>query len=431
MKILIVSTFFPPQNSIASLRPYSWAKYWSQMGHEVTVLTTAKEKQDNDLNYDLSQFRKIEVPFHIPLYTRFVKPKMQKQMNFAKKNKRSFGAILSGIKKIYLTFVTSTGCFYAQRFPDWYDVWARKVIKKLIKDKSYWDVVVTTFAPYACCFIGYYLKRHDYTKKWISDWRDLWTDSHLFKGIKIFHPYEKWLESKFNRTADYITTVSDGLATTLAEKTRKKITVIYNGYDEDFFDSIKKTKRKFYEKVTISYTGSLYKKYQDIEPLLQAMRELYLEGVLSPIKLEVVSLGANCDMTALFKQYGLSEFYTYKGFLPQERAHEIQYNSDVSLFLDYYNSNVKGILTGKLFEYLYISQMIWSIGGSLDSDANNIIKKCNAGICLGKDVPVIKTELIKLIGNRETYCSLEKKYEEINKYDRKIQAQKMCDLFLS
>ena len=37
MNILIVSHYFPPGNSIAALRPYSWAKYWSRMGHQVTV----------------------------------------------------------------------------------------------------------------------------------------------------------------------------------------------------------------------------------------------------------------------------------------------------------------------------------------------------------------------------------------------------------
>lgn len=42
MRILIVSTFFPPENSIASFRPYSWAKWWSRAGHEVTVVSTKK-----------------------------------------------------------------------------------------------------------------------------------------------------------------------------------------------------------------------------------------------------------------------------------------------------------------------------------------------------------------------------------------------------
>ena len=55
-RILIVSHFFPPLNSIASQRPYSWARTWTDMGHSVSVLTTAKMPFDGtpDLELDLS-----------------------------------------------------------------------------------------------------------------------------------------------------------------------------------------------------------------------------------------------------------------------------------------------------------------------------------------------------------------------------------------
>ena len=57
MKILIVSTYFPPANSIASLRPYSWAKWWSRAGHDITVLTTEKDKRSNDFKLDCKGFK--------------------------------------------------------------------------------------------------------------------------------------------------------------------------------------------------------------------------------------------------------------------------------------------------------------------------------------------------------------------------------------
>ena len=59
-KILIITHYFPPINAIASHRPYSWAKYWSRMGHNITVLTTKKEPKSNDLNLDCSFFKVIE-----------------------------------------------------------------------------------------------------------------------------------------------------------------------------------------------------------------------------------------------------------------------------------------------------------------------------------------------------------------------------------
>jgi len=77
LKILIITHYFPPSNSIASHRTYSWAKYWSKMGHDVTVLTTAKERRENDLNLPFDGFQVIEI--ENTFYTRLKKYLGQKQ----------------------------------------------------------------------------------------------------------------------------------------------------------------------------------------------------------------------------------------------------------------------------------------------------------------------------------------------------------------
>lgn len=65
MNILIVAHHFPPENAMASLRPYSWAKYWSKLGHRVCVLTTQKEVFDAPLTLDLdvTPFDVVELPY--------------------------------------------------------------------------------------------------------------------------------------------------------------------------------------------------------------------------------------------------------------------------------------------------------------------------------------------------------------------------------
>ncbi|MDE2260558.1 MAG: hypothetical protein KGK17_09585, partial [Betaproteobacteria bacterium] len=65
LRILVVTHFFPPLNSIASHRPFSWARTWANMGHEVHVLTTEKYPFDGsmDLQYDLSGFQTHVVPY--------------------------------------------------------------------------------------------------------------------------------------------------------------------------------------------------------------------------------------------------------------------------------------------------------------------------------------------------------------------------------
>ena len=58
LRILIVSHDFPPLNSSASRRPFSWARAWTDLGHEVHVLTTAKYRHDRltDGSQDMSGF---------------------------------------------------------------------------------------------------------------------------------------------------------------------------------------------------------------------------------------------------------------------------------------------------------------------------------------------------------------------------------------
>ena len=70
----------------------------------------------------------------------------------------------------------------------------------------------------------------------------------------------------------------------------------------------------------------------------------------------------------------MEDFYKYLGVIPHEQALQIEYDSDIVLFLDYYKPNVKGILTGKLFEILYIAKDILCIGAPVKSEAGMIIE---------------------------------------------------------
>lgn len=58
MKILICSRYFAPQNTIGAVRPTMFAKYLSQFGHEVTVITEKVADNNAYINYS---FEVIEV----------------------------------------------------------------------------------------------------------------------------------------------------------------------------------------------------------------------------------------------------------------------------------------------------------------------------------------------------------------------------------
>ena len=76
-RILIIGRYFPPLDSIASLRLYSWAKHFRDRGAEVTILTTSKEKQVMvPLDVDTRGIEILELPYFDPI-TRLTGEKKQ------------------------------------------------------------------------------------------------------------------------------------------------------------------------------------------------------------------------------------------------------------------------------------------------------------------------------------------------------------------
>lgn len=423
MKILIVSTFFPPSNSIASLRPYSWAKYWSKMGHEVTVLTTKKEKSVSDLNLDCSMFNVIEIPYYIPLRKSYHDVK-----NIIKQNKQLTlkQMLINSMRKVYDKFTRKTGVLYACRYPDWLDIWAKHAIQHIKNDNV--DIIISTGWPYSVHRIGYYLKSNGLAKKWILDWRDLWTKNHLYKGLPIFYPIEKYLENKFHNTADLITTVSEPLAEVLRNMTKTPVATIYNGFDPEDYENLLNKTRKKNERLEIVYTGTIYKNFRDPTPLLQAIKELLENKSINKNDLHITFAGNHADISELISRFNLNEIYTYLGFLPREKALELQYDADILLFLEYENPEVKGVLTGKLFEYLYIAREIWAIGCSNKTETGALIETSNSGIAFGKDKEKIKKYIINKLKNKNVDKFKNKNLQIIEYYNRKKQAEKMLEL---
>ena len=164
LKILIITHYFPPLNSIASHRPYSWAKYWSKMGHDVTVLTTPKEQRDNNLNLPFDGFKVIEIenPLHIKLKKILGQgQKLAQQHSIeAKEKSKNKSLKLLFIKKIK-SIAEKKGIFLTARMPDFTDVWYFNVIKKF--DFQHYDIVVSSSGPYTVHLLGLRLKKKKFS----------------------------------------------------------------------------------------------------------------------------------------------------------------------------------------------------------------------------------------------------------------------------
>jgi len=434
LKILIITKSFPPQNAIAAHRPYSWAKYWSRAGHDVTVLTIPKIIQPQDAILPTEGFRVIEVP--IPFWSSFLKTTAKSHrlsLPSAKSDRplKPLEAIKNFLYKKTIGFLNYYGIFSACRMPDILDFWGKTAFQAVCG--STWDVVVSTAGPYAVHRPAYHLKKNGLATIWLMDWRDLWTEHHAYPGLPIVRSFEKILEKRWSLAADVITTVSEPLAERLRQHYGDKVFVIYNGFDEEEYEKLPPSRIFPRDGVSrIIYTGSIYKGYQDPSPLFAAVEQLSRQHGLTPRQLRIIFCGFNSDFTALAREHAVEAFVEYHGFLPRSEALRMQRDADALLFLEFESEEVKGILSGKLFEYLFAGPPILGIGLEDDSSVGQILKQTGRGVCLGKNVNAIKEKLLDIIragaGPRASEDAAIP--DAIRQFSRKVQSQKMLNLLI-
>jgi len=438
--ILIITHYFPPMNSIASLRPYSWAKYWSRMGHNVAVLTTKKIKQENDLNLDISGFEIIEVEnkFLTKLKNILkVDNKIfynSKNMSITIKNNNSIDSNFTKSFKIEVLnklkdYFNSKGIItWDARCPNLFDFWIKYAFN-IIKKKKF-DLIISTFAPYATHLVAFKYKKNNPNTFWVADYRDLWTQSHMFKGLFAFTLIEEYLERKINTTANLITTVSEPLANQLKEKYGiSNVEVIENGFDPEDFKNIPAEKIWKDNKVKLVYTGTIYTGKQDPSPLFEAIRQIYNSDYKYLLdNLEIIFIGGGKgNLDELILKYNASKWVKHLGFLKREDSLRMQRDAHVVLFLEFEAENVDGILTGKLFEYLFSGTQIWGIGVTNKSAPGRLIEESGHGINFGKDVNKIKEHLINLLKSSEK-PKFDINAKLLEKYTREYQAKKLLEL---
>jgi glycosyltransferase involved in cell wall biosynthesis len=411
MRILIISTFFPPLNSIASQRPYSWAKYFRDKGASVTVLTTDNENLDPNIHTHLPMDN-IEV-ISVPNSSFLTSMRgAQQQME----SKRS-GGLVARIRN-------KTGILSACRMPDLSDVWARKALA-VIKQKGKWDVVISTSGPYSVHYIGYRLTHCGLTSKWFADYRDLWTNHEFYQGLFPFTLIEKKLEQRWLKRSDAIITVSRGLCNELKNLfPAKPIKVITNGFDPMLYQLIEAPVSK--SKFRIVYTGSIYNGTEDPKLALTAIRALITNSEIDANNIEVLFYGKfNADLEQLIDQLDLSRICKQMGMVNMSMAFACQQSADVLLFFKPSSIKNTGIITGKLFEYINSGTPILVTGMSDDEEAMAIILETQTGFNAHNDIEQVKRYLTNRYHDIDDY---EPDQNAIKKYQREYQAALMYKL---
>jgi glycosyltransferase involved in cell wall biosynthesis len=261
--------------------------------------------------------------------------------------------------------------------PDARKYWVKpsvKFLKKYLVEHNI-DTIITTGPPHSLHLIGLKLRK-ELAIKWLADFRDPWTTIGYHSALKLTKKSQEKhckLEAEVLQTADQIVTTSFTTREEFLNITTQPIEVITNGYDVE-----KHSPTSLDEKFTISHIGSLLSErnplilWEVLSELLQADTnfaadfQLQFAGVISE------------RIQYKIQEAGLSDYTTYFGYVSHQKALQLQRASQVLLVIEIDAEKTKGIIAGKLFEYMAAERPIIGIGPK-DADISKIIQETNTG----------------------------------------------------
>ena len=370
MRILIVAHDFPPLNSSASRRPYSWARAWTDAGHEVHVLTTAKYALDGraDLALDLSGITVHEVAY----------------LRRARAASGAGGAspvpapspLFELVRRATRRLRLGLGLF-TQTTMLAYPRLARAGLA-LLASRPF-DLIVSTSGPEVCTFVAHRLAGRA-RLPWLADYRDLWFQEFAVQRYAFTTFATGRLNRRMLRRAAAVSTVSEGLAGYLRRVVACPVWVCYNGFLEPFkgtgdVPALEPGKRH------IVYTGNFYPDKRDPAPFCDALARLLQAepGLRGRLRVDVFGPDEPW-VRERFAARGLQDVLAVHGQVGYGTSLAAQRAADLLLFVDWMDDRAEGVLTGKLFEYLASGAPILSVGTRRDSEAARVILDCAAGV---------------------------------------------------
>lgn len=377
-KILIITYYWPPAGGPGVQRWLKFAKYLPEFGWKPVIYTPENpsyplldETLMNDVPEDIEIVRtKIWEPYQLA-------EKLNKSNKKFKAGQFDVGKNQSWKSKLSIWV---RGNFF---IPDARVFWVKPSIQFLEKyiHENNINTIVTSGPPHSLHLIGLGLKDKFPNLKWIADFRDPWTEISYYKHLKLTKSSDKkhrQLESAVFKNAD----ITLATSYTDAENFRKagaNSVCITNGFDESDSDKPKiQTENILKDKFTLSYIGVL-EQLRNPENLWKVLDELVKENIDFAKYFSLKFVGRIDDKILNFiESSSLKNHILNLGYLAHGKAVEEMQTSEILLITNFPNESSKGIIPGKIFEYLASGKQILSFGPD-QADVSKILNETQAG----------------------------------------------------
>ncbi|MGY5850871.1 glycosyltransferase family 4 protein [Salegentibacter sp. F14] len=422
-KVLIITYYWPPAGGPGVQRWLKFVKYLREFGIEPVVFTPRNP------NYPIcDENLESEVPENLQIIKQPIIEPYRLAGFFSKKQTAT---ISSGIIEeeenqgwLQRLMLYIRGNFF---IPDARKFWIKPSVNYLLKflKSENIDTVVTTGPPHSVHLIGLALKK-ELSIQWIADFRDPWTQIGYHSKLKLSKDAQrkhKEYEQQVLKTADKIIVTSHTTRAEFISKTQKPVHLITNGYDKVNFSQPIIPDEKF----SFSHIGSLLSG-RNPRILWESFRELMEEDAEFERSFQLRLVGkVSPEVLRSIKENNLEKYLELVPYVSHREALIFQRQSQVLLLLEIDSSETRGIIPGKLFEYLNAERPILAIGPDL-WDVQKILEETGAGKAYSySDKELVKIQLKKLFSDFKM-GSLNSAPRNIAQYSRKMLTGKLANL---
>lgn len=379
-KVLIITYYWPPSGGGGVMRWLKMSKFLPELGWQPIIYTP--ENPDPSV-IDESLLQEIH-PSTVELKTPIWEPYNIYRKITGKSNHTRFKAgYISEASEGNWKNKVSVFIRGNLLIPDPRIFWVRPSIQFLSKylEKNPVDLIISTGPPHSMHLIALGLKKK-FKTLWIADFRDPWTGIDFYHKLKLTRWADKkhrTLEREVLINADHVVTVSPGCAADLQKIAGRAIEIINNGFDPtDYNFALPPLDKTF----TICHFGA-FNKDRNPSVLWEVLGELTKLNEDFSKRLQIRLIGQTHESVINdITKHGLFEKLELIEHLPHLQGLVELSKSQVLLLPLNDSPNVKGILPGKMYEYIALRRPILAIGPT-DADYASILRETKAGEPVG------------------------------------------------
>ena len=420
-KVLIITYYWPPAGGPGVQRVLKFAKYLPDFGWQPIILTVRKgnfPSVDTELEKEIPESCKVfktdifePFEFYNSLKGNSSKEKIPTFVLNKSKNEKLIDKAIRWIRAN--VFV-----------PDAKIGWIKHMVNegsKIINIEKP-DLIFSSSPPHSLQ-IGAMKLAAKTNLPWVADFRDPWTDAFWQKDIRRI-PFSIYRDKNYEKSvlnsANSIITISKSIAKDFEKNTHTKVNTISNGFDEDDFRYTKKRNPKF----SICYTGTLGKD-QSLSGFIKSLESLP-GNIKENTDINFIGSFHPTIMDMISASQTKSIFHIKDSVLHSESTRLIS-NADMLLLIIPDTKNNKGILTGKIFEYLATKNPILGYG-PIDGDAAEILNQTNCGKMF-EHVSNSSKYILETFNTWEKHIPFNPNGDLINQYSRKSLTQVLSRIF--